>query len=184
MLCDVARNVASASVGGFSRRYRSSLSRRGMAVSWGFCRAPRPNAVTSAAAVRHRMDVVSGYCNCVGAAGPRPKIADIDPGYMSSKFESLERINSIRETNGSFDACISCKRLGTSRLHEIHVPKLPFVSRIEFVRFKLSIFLFMYPGSQNSARRRIQERALYGESVVLSEFYHSGETSVYCREWR
>ena len=36
----------------------------------------------------------------------------------AEKFESFERINSIRETNGSFDSCNSCKRLGTSRLHK------------------------------------------------------------------
>ena len=41
---------------------------------------------------------------------------DSDPGYMSRKFESLERINSIRETNGNFDSCNSCKGLGTNRL--------------------------------------------------------------------
>ena len=56
------------------------------------------------------------------------------------KFESFERINSIRETNGNFDACNSCKRLGTSRLHELHESKFPFVSRIEFIRSKLSNF--------------------------------------------
>ena len=29
----------------------------------------------------------------------------------AEKFESFERINSIRETNGKFDSCNSCKRL-------------------------------------------------------------------------
>ena len=28
-----------------------------------------------------------------------------DTGYMSRKFESLERINSIQETNENFDSC-------------------------------------------------------------------------------
>ena len=59
---------------------------------------------------------------------------------MSRKFESFERINSIRETNGNFDSCNSCKRLGTSRLHELHESKFPLVSRIEFIRSKLSNF--------------------------------------------
>ena len=63
-----------------------------------------------------------------------------DPGYMSRKIESFERINSIRETNGNFDSCNSCKRLGTSRLHELHESKFLFVSRIEFIRSKLSNF--------------------------------------------
>ena len=59
---------------------------------------------------------------------------------MSKKFESFERINSIRETNGNFDSCNSCKRLVPSRLHELHESKFPFVSRIEFIRSKLSNF--------------------------------------------
>ena len=64
----------------------------------------------------------------------------------SEKFESLERINSMHETNGSLDSWYSCKRLVPSRsqrlvlsrLHEFHESKLPFVSRIEFIRSKLS----------------------------------------------
>ena len=64
----------------------------------------------------------------------------LSPYTWAEKFESFERINSIRETNGNFDSCNSCKRLGTSRLHELHESKLPFVSRIEFIRSKLSNF--------------------------------------------
>ena len=33
--------------------------------------------------------------------------------------------------------------------HEFHESKLPFVSRIGFIRFKLSIFLLMYPWSMS-----------------------------------
>ena len=44
----------------------------------------------------------------------------------------------MRETNGSYDSCTSCKRLGTSRLHELYELKLMFVSRIEFIHSKLS----------------------------------------------
>ena len=40
----------------------------------------------------------------------------------------------------NFDSCNSCKRLGTSRLHELHESKFPLVSRIEFIRSKLSNF--------------------------------------------
>ena len=58
----------------------------------------------------------------------------------AEKFESFERINSIRETNGNIDSCNSCKRLVPSRLHELHEPKFPFVSRIQFIRSKLSYF--------------------------------------------
>ena len=46
----------------------------------------------------------------------------------------------MRETNISFDSYNSCERLGTSRLHELHESKLLFVSRIEFIRTKLSNF--------------------------------------------
>ena len=46
----------------------------------------------------------------------------------------------MRETNWSFDSCNSCKRLVPSRLHELHESKLQFVSRIEFIRSKLSNF--------------------------------------------
>ena len=62
------------------------------------------------------------------------------PYTWAEKFESFERINSIRETNGNFDSCNSCKWLGTCRLHESHESKFPFVSRIEFIRSKLSNF--------------------------------------------
>ena len=64
----------------------------------------------------------------------------VTPYTWAEKFESFERINSIRETNGSFDSCNSCKRLVPSRLHELHESKFPFVSRIEFIRSKLSNF--------------------------------------------
>ena len=42
------------------------------------------------------------------------------PVTWAEKFESFELINSIRETNGNFDSCNPCKRLRTSRLHELH----------------------------------------------------------------
>ena len=64
----------------------------------------------------------------------------VSPDTWAEKFESFERINSIRETNGNFDSCNSCKRLVPSRLHELHESKFPFVSRIEFIRSKLSNF--------------------------------------------
>ena len=68
------------------------------------------------------------------------------PDTGADKFQSLERINSVRETNRSLDSCNSCKRLGTSP-----VSKFPFVSRIEFIRSKLSIFLFLCRDCQSRA---------------------------------
>ena len=64
----------------------------------------------------------------------------VTPYTWAEKFESFKRINSIRETNGNFDSCNSCKRLVPSRLHELHESKFPFVSRIKFIRSKLSNF--------------------------------------------
>ena len=84
-------------------------------------------------------------CGNRPALQPHRRVSDLR--YMSRKIESLERINYIRETNGSFDSCNSCKLLVPSRLHELHEWKLSFVSRIEFFRSKLSNFLLMYPGS-------------------------------------
>ena len=62
------------------------------------------------------------------------------PYTWTEKFESFERINSIREKNRDFDSCNSCKQLVPSRLHEMHESKFPFVSRMEFIRSKLSNF--------------------------------------------
>ena len=52
----------------------------------------------------------------------------------------------MRETNGRFDLCNSCKRLGTSRLHEINVTHVK-TSDFLFNCSILSIVLRMYPGS-------------------------------------
>ena len=71
---------------------------------------------------------------------PAPPLRSVIPYTWAEKSESFERINSIRETNGNFDSCNSCKRLVISRLHEFHESKFPFVSRIEFIRSKLPIF--------------------------------------------
>ena len=39
--------------------------------------------------------------------------ATVAPDTWAVKFESLERVNYIHESNGSFDSCNSCKGLGT-----------------------------------------------------------------------
>ena len=62
----------------------------------------------------------------------------LTPETWAGKFESFERINSIRVTNGNFDSSNSCERLVPSRLHELLKSKCPFVTRIEFIRSKLS----------------------------------------------
>ena len=79
--------------------------------------------------------------------------ATTDPGYMSRKFESFERINSIRLTNGNFYSCNSCKWLGTTRLHELHESNFRFlnVSNLSVRNFRIS--LMMYPGSLTGGGR-------------------------------
>ena len=57
----------------------------------------------------------------------------VTPDTWAEKSESFEQINLIRETNGNFHSCNSCKRLGLET-------KFLFVSRIEFIRLKLSRF--------------------------------------------
>ena len=102
---------------------------------------------------RGRRELRSGCCASLLTAAER-RVAQLarqgqvpltdaplcDTYTCAEKFESFERINSIRETNGNFDSCNSCKRLVPSRLHELHESKFPFVSRIEFIRSKLSNF--------------------------------------------
>ena len=60
-----------------------------------------------------------------------------DPRYMSrknrkfrtDKFDTCNKNGN--KTNGNFDSSNSCKRLGTSRLHESLESKFPFVTRID-----------------------------------------------------
>ena len=83
---------------------------------------------------------IASYSLANGQLGLRLPCLVMSPYTWAEKFESFERINSIRETNGNSDSCNSCKRLVPSRLHELHESKFPFVSRIEFIRSKLSNF--------------------------------------------
>ena len=83
---------------------------------------------------------VCAAAGCLIADAPLPAAMALTPDTLAEKFESFQRINSIRETNGNFDSCNSCKRLVPSRLHELHESKFPFVSRIKFIRLKLSNF--------------------------------------------
>ena len=52
----------------------------------------------------------------------------------------------MRETNGNFYSCNSCKRLGTSRFHELHESKFPFVSLSNLSVRNFRIFPLMHPG--------------------------------------
>ena len=59
-----------------------------------------------------------------------------------------------------------CKRLRTSRLHELHESKLMFVSVIEFISSKLSIFC---SACNRGRRHRLWDRAFVGSRSRPSE---------------
>ena len=63
-----------------------------------------------------------------------------DPEYISRKIRKFRTDKFDTRNKRSFDSCKSCKRLVSSRLHDLHESQLPFVSRIEFIRSKLSNF--------------------------------------------
>ena len=68
----------------------------------------------------------------------------------------LERMNSIRDTNGNFDSCNSCIRLGISRLHELQESNFPFVSPIESICSKLPNFSAHVSGVGDVACRQMR----------------------------
>ena len=63
--------------------------------------------------------------------------------YLEWPFPRNRKINSqtkvYKTTSRHVDSFSSCKRLGTSRLHDLHDSKFLCVTRIEFIRSKLSI---------------------------------------------
>ena len=84
------------------------------------------------------------------------------------KNEILKRINSICETNIFFTHATH-NRLGPSRYHELHDPKLPFVSLIECIRSKLSIFPhvnWLAPVTSSGWTRRFRRSAAEPGRVV------------------
>ena len=54
------------------------------------------------------------------------------------------------------------KRLGTSRLHELHESKFPFISPIEFIRSKHSIFFCPCIRAQGSRAQPVRLMQLPG----------------------
>ena len=66
--------------------------------------------------------------------------SDTDPYTWQEKFESFERINLIRVTNGNIDSSNSWKRLVRSHLHELLESHFLFATRIEFIRSKFTFF--------------------------------------------
>ena len=108
----------------------------------------------------------------------------LTPYAWAEKFESFERINSIRETNGNFDSCNSCKRLVPSRLHELHESKFPFVSRIEFIRSKLSNFSAHVYGVSDAVRPRPNHRAAPWLPTAALRPTHGLSVTIPSAAWR
>ena len=77
----------------------------------------------------------------------------------------------MRETNGNFDSCNSCRRLATSRLHELHESKFPFVSLTEFTRSKLSNLSAHVSGVTDMAQLRRHVARRLTQKETLSESY-------------
>ena len=85
-------------------------------------------------------------CSIVQLACQSWTILLSDPGYMSRKIQKFQTDKLDSETNGSFDSCNSCKRLG-SRLHELHGLKFRFVTLSNLSVRNSRIFLLVYPWS-------------------------------------
>ena len=118
--------------------YRLHIRR--WAINWGLSGAPLGRYLYDGRAASSAASAAAPSFLTGGNLLTRRQFSVTGPGYMSRKIVSLKQINSIRKTNGNFDSRNSCKRLGTSRLHELHESKLPFDSRIEHIRSKLSNF--------------------------------------------
>ena len=96
-------------------------------------------------------------------SGPRLPLRHPGPRIHEQKNRTD---NSIRETNGNFGSCNSCKRLVSSRLHELHDSKFPLISRMEFIRSKLSNF--------SAHVSRVRESHLTGGGARLERDENAG----------
>ena len=89
-------------------------------------------------------------------------LASVTPYIWEEKLEGLERINSMRETNGSFHSCSTCK---ISRLHELHESKLSF----SFETFDFSAHVSGVCGRQESPdpdESRLAQRVLTNDRFL------------------
>ena len=104
-----------ASIGGagVSERTRCGRSRQWAQRGWNG--RPAPYTASTSCIVRRRAASPDGCSDCSTLLSSSPERQRQTPDTWAEKFESFERINSIRETNGNFDSCNSCKRLDPSR---------------------------------------------------------------------
>ena len=80
------------------------------------------------------------------------KWSRMTPYTWAEKFESFKRIKSIRETNGNFDSCNSCKRLAVYMSCMSQNFRLFHASNLSVRNFR--IFLLMHTGSVIACRLR------------------------------
>ena len=93
----------------------------------------------------------------------------IDHGYMSRQIRKFRMDIFDGVTNRNFDSCNSCKRLETSRLHELHETKLlPFVSLSNLSARNSRIFLLAYPGSFMTMQPMRQESGCLDSLLSVS----------------
>ena len=97
------------------------------------------------------------------------------PDAWAEKFGSLEQINLISETNGSFDSCSSCKRLETSRLHELHESKLPLFHVPNLFVTNFQVLMLMYAGWSMTPRGG---RPWPGHGAINSTAHHMQCSSI------
>ena len=79
------------------------------------CIAPRSRSPETRCQSRYFTGECCGTADRNDAARSYGRTVTMTPDTWADKIESLERIYSIHDTNGSFHSCNSCKRLGISR---------------------------------------------------------------------
>ena len=99
--------------------------------------------------------------------------------HEPKNFESFERINSIRETNGNFDSCNSCKWLVLSSLHELRESKFPFAPRIGLIRSNFFLF-FAHVSGVNGGFNEAQ----CIDASLLCKPVAAVAVAAYCNRWR
>ena len=114
----------------------------------GSCHGPAPSdgrlSDPSVTALRPARVPPSG---APAARALQPHTEAAHPGYMSRQTRNFRTDKFDRETNRSFDSCISCKRLVPSRLHELHESYFCLFHASNLFVLNFEFFRLMYPGS-------------------------------------
>ena len=98
------------------------------------------------------------------------------PDTWAEHFESFERINSIRETNRSFDYAAHVNGWEpASRLHDLHELRAFLASKLSVQSFR--IFMLMYPGSLTLVLGSAVHGAIPGDTE------HNSDRHPYTARW-